>query len=189
MKKELQNIDPFNRPVPGQGMTSTLQNRSWENPPQHSKPRDAVDSIIEKIESQPKVKVNMLDLMAAGTPIESIVNTMTFMGFVEGKWSPDTSELIKPVLATYFIGEAQNNNIEAVLFNVPPTEQNNVNDTDLMMMLNENEPDKYAALMAAQEGQEAEQPSMEMDEDKAIQEQMAQLPQDLGGFMPKRGGV
>ena len=43
--------------------------------------------------------------------------------------------------------------------------------------------------MAAQEGQEGEQPSMEMDEDKAIQEQMAQLPQDLGGFMPKRGGV
>ena len=58
-----------------------------------------------------------------------------------------------------------------------------------MMMLNENEPDKYAALMAAQEGQEVEQPSMEMDEDKAIQEQMAQLPQDLGGFMPRRGGV
>ena len=189
MKKELQNIDPFNRPVPGQGMTSTLQNRPWENPPQHSKPDEAAISIIEKIESQPKVKVNMLDLMAAGTPIESMVNTITFMGFVEGKWSPDTAEIIKPALATYFIGEARNNNIEAVLFNVPPEEQNSVDDNDLMMMLNENEPDKYAALLAAQEGQQEEQPDMEMEEAQAIEEQMAQLPQDLGGFMPKRGGI
>ena len=69
------NIDPFDRPVPGQGMTAAPGSRMWEQPSQFSNPKEAVQYVIEKIDSQEEAKDEMLNLLASGSPLESIVNT------------------------------------------------------------------------------------------------------------------
>ena len=107
MEREgLENLDSFAATPPGIGMTSPKGNWPWERPAKVDNPEEAANIIIEKIEGQPQVKEQMLNLMSVGSPIETIVNTATFMGFVNGEWTPDTAELIKPALMFYFIGAA-----------------------------------------------------------------------------------
>ena len=92
---DVRNLDPFDAPVPGEGMTAPKESRVWEKPAQFSKPKDAIDFVVGKIDSDESTKDEMLNLMTTGVPIESLTNTISFTGFTEGKWTPDVAELIK----------------------------------------------------------------------------------------------
>ena len=50
------NIDPFDRPVPGQGMTAAPGSRVWEQPAQFYNPKEAVQYVIDKIDSREEAK-------------------------------------------------------------------------------------------------------------------------------------
>ena len=150
------DYDPFDRPTPGQGMTAAPGSRVWEQPSQFSNPKEAIAFVIGKIDSNEQGKDEMLNLMAAGSPIEAIVNTISLSGFSEGKWSPDVAELIKLPVTAYLIGLAMENGIEAQLFN----------DFETLEDESSNEIDE----MDAREQEEI----------------AAMTPQDEGGFMPRR---
>ena len=133
----------------------------------------------------------MLNIMAAGSPIETIVNTMSFVGFTEGKWTPDTAELIKIPLAVYLVGLAVENNIDATMYNVAKEDQETMNESDLYKMMASNKPQEFNDLKKNLE----EQSMMSMDEEDIdapspeIENVMQNLPQDEGGFMPRRGAI
>ena len=144
MEREgLENLDSFAAAPPGIGMTSPKGNFPWERPARHDNSEVAATTVIEKIEGQPQVKEQMLNLMSVGSPIETIVNTVTFMGFVNGEWTPDTAELIKPALMFYFIGAALENNIEATVYNVEPDEENQQSEQDLIRIMKDFRPDEF----------------------------------------------
>ena len=181
--------DPFDQPIPGQGMTAPQGARRWEQTPQHSKPEEAAASIIDSIENTETAKDNMLNMIAAGSPIETIINTMAFAGFTEGKWSPDTAELIKVPLAVYLIGLAVDNGIDATIFNVAPEDRETMNESDLYKMMASHRPEQFSEME-----RNLEEQSMMVDEADAVEEDTAELdavmenlPQDEGGFMPRRG--
>ena len=181
--------DPFDQPIPGQGMTAPQGSRLWEQPPQHSKPEEAAASIIDSIENNEKAKDNMLNIIAAGSPIETIISTIAFVGFTEGKWSPDTAEMIKVPLAVYLIGLAVENEIDATIFNVAPEDKETMNESDLYKMMASNRPEQFSEME-----RNLEEKSMMVDEADAVDEDTAELdavmenlPQDEGGFMPRRG--
>jgi len=146
-RQGLENLDSFATTPPGIGMTSPKGNWPWERPAKVSNPEEAANVVIDKIEGQPQVKEQMLNLMSVGSPIETMVNTVAFMGFVEGEWTPDTAELIKPVLMYYFIGAALENNIEATVYNVPPTEENQQSEQDLLRIMRDFRPDEFEMAM------------------------------------------
>ena len=79
------NIDPFDRPVAGQGMTAAPGSRVWEQPAQFSDPKEAVQYVVEKIDSREEAKDEMLNLMTSGASVESIVNRISLSGFTECK--------------------------------------------------------------------------------------------------------
>lgn len=185
------NYDPLDQAIPGEGMTAEPGSRVWEKPSQFSKPEEASSYIIDKIENNEKAKDGILNIIAAGSPIETIVNTMSFVGFTEGKWTPDTAELIKVPLAVYLVGLAVENNIDATMYNVAKKDQETMNESDLYKMMASNRPQEFNDLKKNFE----EQSMMSMDEEdidapsSEIENVMQNLPQDEGGFMPRRGAV
>ena len=53
---DVRNLDPFDAPVPGEGMTAPKESRVWEKPAQFSKPKDAIDFVVGKIDSDESTK-------------------------------------------------------------------------------------------------------------------------------------
>ena len=184
---DVRNLDPFDAPVPGEGMTAPKESRVWEKPAQFSKPKDAIDFVVGKIDSDESTKDEMLNLMTTGVPIESLTNTISFTGFTEGKWTPDVAELIKLPIASYLIGLAVNNNIDATVFNKSPEERDESPVEDYNRMMAATRPEEFESMLNNTRMEEEElNTAMEDDNMREQQEMENQLPQDLGGFMPKR---
>ena len=186
-RRGLENIAQFAPAPPGIGMMNEQGGYPWERPAKVSNPEEAANITIEKIDNNPQVKEEMLNLMSVGSPIETIVNTVTFMGFVNGEWTPDTAELIKPVLMIYFIGAALENNIEATVFNVPEDEKEKTSEQDLIRIMKDFRPEEYD--MATNMTPETEeQVSVLNPPDETIEEpEMVEEPQpELGGFMERK---
>ena len=84
-------------------------------------------------------------LMMTGMPIESIVNTIAFSGFAEGKWTPDIAEMIKLPLSAFFAILAKDNNIPAKMFNVEPQNEA-MSDEHTMNAMREGNPEAFEYL-------------------------------------------
>ena len=93
-------IDPFSAPPAGFSLTTPPGQSNWEQPPEHVDLETAFQEIKEKM-MVPATRMTMLQLMDAGLPIETLVRTITFVGFSEGKFTPDLAEMLNPLLSMY----------------------------------------------------------------------------------------
>ena len=142
--------DPFNFPVPGHSLTDAPESQVWDKPPRLTDPDEAIEMVISKIE-KPKTKEHFLRLMAGGTSVEEIINTIGLGGFTEGEWSPDIAELIKPALAVYFIGLAIKNKIPVIAFSNEELKEENqmVSKGDTLKLMKERNPKEFSKLKKA----------------------------------------
>ena len=143
-------FDRFNAPPPGHSLTDEPGKWAWERPTEFSDPSEALQFVIQKVE-EPENEANFLQLMLGGVPIEAIVNTISFGGFMQGQWTPDIAELLKPPVTLHFLGLAFENNIPATVFNVNPdkvSEEAVIPDEEVLGLMEENRPDMYQNLMA-----------------------------------------
>ena len=106
MQYEEPTINPFNAPIPGQGLTDEPGNYPWEHPPQFPEIEDAADFIYERL-SDPKQLKRLLTMMRIGVPIEALVKVITFSGFLEGKFTVDVAKLLEPIVAMQIMSKAQ----------------------------------------------------------------------------------
>ena len=106
MQYEEPTINPFNAPIPGQGLTDEPGNYPWEHPPQFPEIEDAADFIYERL-SNPKQLKRLLTMMRIGVPIEALVKVITFSGFLEGKFTVDVARLLEPIVAMQIMSKAQ----------------------------------------------------------------------------------
>jgi hypothetical protein len=113
----IEALDTLSTPIPGQSLTDEPGSQKFERPWKYTNPDDCVKFIISRLEENQELKESNLKQLASGVPIEYIVNTIAFVGFSEGLWSPDTAELIKPPLAMYFILLGLDKDVPMVLFN------------------------------------------------------------------------
>ena len=93
--RDLESVDPFDAPVPGQSLTEEPGKRPWDTPPTITDVDDAFEYVIAKIEDNVELADDLDKFLMSGTPVESIVNTIAFTGFAEGMWSPDIAEMLK----------------------------------------------------------------------------------------------
>ena len=89
------------KPIPGQSLTNDPDQRyPWENPPEYTNYREALDFIAGQLLE----KENYVPLMkgvGAGVPITDITLQMLRAGFEQGKWNPDLlMMLIEPTMYT-----------------------------------------------------------------------------------------
>ena len=118
----VENAEKFNEPPPGSSLTGNPGQWPWERPPEISDPKIAASAVVEQIQNEDDNQ-DIVNLMLAGIPLEAVVNTISFAGFMEGKWSWDTGELIKPAVLLSLVSVAFENNIDAKLFTSDPEKE------------------------------------------------------------------
>ena len=90
--------NPFDAPVPGQGLTDNPGNYPWEHPPQYTDTSEAADYVWDRLH-QPEFAEQVIAMLDAGIPVEAIGRIILFAGFSEGKWTPDVAFIIaEPVM-------------------------------------------------------------------------------------------
>ena len=152
----LKNVatDPFDRPVPGQSLTGEPNKWAWEKPPQMTNVDEALIFVMDKLQNSPQTQKNYDKIITMGMPIESITNTIALGGFIEGLWSVDVLELLKPPLMASLMLYAEEKQLPFVPFNNDkPADYNPVldemDDYDFFATMAENNPDASSKLKVA----------------------------------------
>jgi len=86
----------FDAPTPGQSLTDTPGNASWEHPPEFTDVEEASEYLWQKLHEE-KVLDQVISFLKNDVPIEAIARMMLFGGFVNGKWTPDLAILLAPI--------------------------------------------------------------------------------------------
>ncbi|MDB3920144.1 hypothetical protein N9349_05265 [Candidatus Pelagibacter sp.] len=90
--------NPFDAPIPGQGLTDKPGNYPWEHPPQYTNTADAADAVWDKL-TNPEFTEQVIAMLDSGIPVEAIGRIILFSGFSEGKWNPDVAFVIaEPIM-------------------------------------------------------------------------------------------
>lgn len=142
----IEALDPFSTPTPGQSLTMAPGSQKFERPWEFTDPDDCVVYIMERMETDREAKEAQLSQIASGVPIEYIVNTIAFVGFSEGMWSPDVAELIKPPLAMYFTLIAMAEDIPMVMFNPEASTSGNMTPDRIAESMSLLNPDGYESV-------------------------------------------
>ena len=85
--------NPFDAPIPGQGLTDEPGNYPWEHPPQFTDVVEAYEFVWDRLH-RPAFTEQVLAMLDAGIPVEALGRIIIFNGFMEGKWNPDVAFLI-----------------------------------------------------------------------------------------------
>ena len=145
--------ESFRAPPPGWTMTQPRGQWNWDSPPKFTKPNEAIDFIIDRIE-QPETEMTYIKMMFAGVSVEEIVTSITMVGFSEGYYTPDVAEIIKPPLAIYFMGVAAEKGIPVRVFagtdDGSPQVDDGMADEDLMMLMQKRNPQVYSMFVERQ---------------------------------------
>ena len=90
--------NPFDAPVPGQGLTDNPGNYPWEHPPLYTDTSEAADFVWDRLH-RPEFAEQMIAMLDAGIPVEALGRIIIFNGFMEGKWTPDIAFIIaEPIM-------------------------------------------------------------------------------------------
>ena len=162
-------IDPFSRPPAGYSLTQSPNKWAWERPPTHTTVEEAFENLRSRMLA-PAERFDLIRLMDAGVPIETLVRTITFGAFTEGLVSPDVAEMVNLPLATHLI-------LEARRVGVTPRVDNNIkvdvtSDKEITNLMKSLNPEKYLSLF---------------DKDAPQEEALEDMPEDskskMEGFM------
>mgnify|MGYP003147495325 FL=1 len=96
----------FNQAIPGESITRKLGQFPFDNPPLISSPVEAMEFVLERYLSN-NTQDEILKLIIAGVTIEFIVNNIVKMGFMEGIFTVDVAEIIKPALLLHILADAK----------------------------------------------------------------------------------
>jgi len=159
--------DSFNFPVPGHSLTDAPDQWAWDKQPRMTDPERVVDFVIDKVDNNADTKEHFLRLMAGGTTVEEIVNTVALGGFTAGEFSPDVAEVIKPPLAVYFIGLAIENKVPVMAFNKEAIKEENVmmSKRNTFDMMKERNPEEFEKIKSAMMSRESRPPMERPEQD------------------------
>ena len=160
--------------IPGSSLTGdtanpekgTLGKYPWENPPEFPSPVDAMNFLLERTGREPD-KSNIMKLLYSGIPAETLARTATFMGYMEGAWTPDVSELLVVPLMFHLIADAKEQGIKAKIFNDVPEDE--ITPETVLDILEDNNPQELARIDALPD---------EVEEEEMIEEEI-----DMGSFL------
>ena len=177
MGSEENNRLPFMASSPGGSLTGklkddtkgTLGSYPWENPAIYDKPTDAFSYLLDSLEGKQE---DIQSLLYAGVPTESIARAVTFLGFTEGLFSVDISELLVIPLMFNMVADAQEQGVEASIFN--DVDDDEVNMQSVLDTMEELKPDQYKSIM--------DDATMKAEEENMIMEEIEQDPL-MGSFL------
>jgi len=97
----LEMVNPFNRPIPGQSLTNSVDNPyPWESPPRFTKVNEALGFITESILGDEERLIGVLEILGSQElAIAEIAQLILEDGFRKGYFNPDMMLLLaEPVM-------------------------------------------------------------------------------------------
>lgn len=88
---------PFDRPIPGQSLTTEPRNNPWEQPPQMAEMEEVTKYYINNLANQDVID-DLAAMCEAGVPLKPIVESITSQGQLRGLHTVDASLLVSPVI-------------------------------------------------------------------------------------------
>ena len=134
---------------PGHSLTDEPGKWPWERPPQYANPDEALDFVLDKLE-EPTRRKDIMRMLVAGISIQELVSQIAFKGFMQGAYSPDVAELIKPSIGIYLYREALEEGFEPRMM-VDEDEENGVqkgevDDVSFFRIMKERNPELFQAM-------------------------------------------
>jgi len=148
MEEEFDKITPMAAP-PGHSLTDEPGKWAWERPPQHANPDEALDFVLDRLE-EPTRRKDIMRMLVAGISVQELVAQIAFKGFMNGAYSPDVAELIKPSIAIYLYREALEEGFEPRMM-VDDNEENGikegeVDDVSFFRIMKQRNPELFEAM-------------------------------------------
>ena len=97
-----QNMEAFNMPIPGQGLTATPGRSRWEQPSEMNDITEIADWFWQRITSDYIFK-DLMRMLDAGVPVNVVVSHLVMMGVMGGKFNTDMALLITPIVITQIV--------------------------------------------------------------------------------------
>ena len=101
----------FDRPVPGQSLTTPPKSAPYERPPEITDPIKALDYHIDKLDNPDSIQQVMF-LLELGIDLVTLIEGITRGAVLEGIHSIDISLIISPVLHEHIKGYAEAMNVQ-----------------------------------------------------------------------------
>tara|TARA_R110001599_G_scaffold171179_1_gene361707 strand:- start:285 stop:791 length:507 start_codon:yes stop_codon:yes gene_type:complete len=103
----------FNQPIPGESFTVKSGSYPYENPALIDTPKEAFKFLMDTYNAN-NTSEQILKMIMAGLTIEYIVNVIIKSGFIEGVYTVDVAEILKPALTLQFLADARDAGVENI---------------------------------------------------------------------------
>lgn len=90
----------FNKPIPGESLTSTPKNAPYENPPEINDPEEALQVHLSRL-TDPERMDKVMGLLDIGVDIQTMTEGILRSAVMNGIHSIDISLIIAPVIHEY----------------------------------------------------------------------------------------
>lgn len=180
----LDKINALSGP-PGHSLTDSPKKWSWEQPAMYSDPNEAIDHIVSGLENK-STQNDMIKMMFAGISVEELVTQISFKGFMEGAFTPDVAELIKPSIAIYLLGMAEDEGFVPKMYSKQsdnPEQDDEVTDDTMFSIMQERNPEMFAAMLEQENEEKRMLDAMHEQDNTDLQSSMVQEEQLSNSFM------
>lgn len=93
----------FDRPLPGQSLTSEPKGQAYERPPETVSPKEALEIHIENLSTEEAIE-DVAHFVSMGLDVKSLTEAMLRSAVAEGIHSIDISLIIAPILHEFIKG-------------------------------------------------------------------------------------
>jgi hypothetical protein len=93
----------FDRPIPGQSLTSEPKGQAYERPPETVSPKEALEIHIENLSTEEAIE-DITHFISMGLDVKSLTEAILRSAVAEGIHSIDISLIIAPVLHEFIKG-------------------------------------------------------------------------------------
>ena len=152
--------DPFDYPIPGEGMTAELGSRPWQNPPQYATVEQALEFYIPKLVSE-EIYDGLLDSMELGIPLTTMADSMQSAAVMQGLHTVDVGILAMPVIIEMLAYIGDEAGIEYNLGMDKPIDEDKISSTKIALAMKRMRERMPEALEEGEEQPEMEEPMPE----------------------------
>jgi len=125
---------PFDRPIPGQSLTTEPRNNPWEQPPQMAEMEEVTKYYINRLANQDVID-DLSAMCEAGVPLKPIVESITSQGQLRGLHTIDASLLVAPIIHQFLKQAIEAMGIEVDDDGIDPQEKADKQEMNRFMLL------------------------------------------------------
>ena len=113
---EKANVNPFNSPTPGEGLTQSPEQKfPWEQPSKHTEVKPVMEEIFLQITEKENL-IELLGLLMNKQPVDEIAQVILYKGVTSGLFNMDLMLMLVEPTMYLLIAIAEEYDIEPVIY-------------------------------------------------------------------------